>query len=100
MNRIMIEWNHGFDQDTHECVKCFQAPGDEIEGIATIGEGPSEKRLSILISRNYSSIRPIKGMRYLPELTEEQDSLIRSMGQTYFAGMSRKDEIIHWERAG
>lgn len=99
MARIMIEWDHGFDKDDHECVKCFHAPGEEIKGIVTIGEGPVEKRLVMLISHNSSTIQPIKDMRYLPELTEEQNSLIRMMGQAYFAGMSRKNKIVHWELA-
>ncbi len=97
MARIKIEWDHGFDKDDHECVKCFHAPGEEIKGSVTIGEGPGEKRLAMLISRNSSTIQPIKDMRYLPEITGEQGRLIRLMAEAYFAGMSRKETIVHWE---
>ncbi len=98
--RITIEWDHSFGLEDSMCTKCFHAPGEEIEGtvtITTVGEVfEGEDRVRVVFSHNSSTIKPIEGIRVLPELTEEERTLIRLMGRTYLAGMSRGNIIEHW----
>ncbi len=97
MTRIMIEWNHCYDKEGHAHVKRFQNPGDEeIEGTVIIGEGSEAKKLSIRLSRTGEHLKPVKGAKVLPELTDEEDEAFRMMAEAYFAGLSRQDAIVRW----
>lgn len=96
MTRIMIEWNHCYDKEGRAHIKHFQPSGDEVEGIVTIGEGSEAKKLSIHLSRSSEHLKPIKGARVLPELTDEEDEAFRMMAEAYFAGLSRQDAIVRW----
>lgn len=98
--QIMIEWDHSFDPKDTMCSKCFLAPGEEVEGTATIttvGKARGyEDKVRVVFSHNSSTIKPIEGAEVLPDLTEEEESLIRLMGRAYLAGMSRKYTIDSW----
>lgn len=98
--RIMIEWDHDFDPKDNMCSKCFQAPGEEIEGTVTINTVGKvlgwEEKVRVVFSRSSSTIKPIEGTKVLPDLTEEEDRIIRVMGRSYLAGMSREHTIEHW----
>ena len=98
--QIVIEWDQSFDPKDSTCSKCFHAPGEEIEGtttIRTIGTVlKREEKIRVVFSHKSSTIKPLEGVRALPELTEEEGNLIRLMGRSYLAGMSREYTIDHW----
>ena len=92
MKRIDINWN------VRDYLSC---QGKRIVGIVTIWEGEdavdmdAKRAFKIKKDKTSTQLMPF-GTGYLPELSEEENSIIRTMVSCFYSGLTRDDNCYHW----